>query len=260
MNRSLPPLRPAPAALPAYPTRAQVDADRGLLIRYAPAAWRRSGLLMALLVGTLPTAQGCGQPAKGVAPIFEHGNGLAWWGCLVMVPPVYLSESEARNVVTDALMSSGLGEPKTNEEMPDSSKIDIEVDSCGRVEESGTSSGLFTADLYWDEQDMGVEIVTMHDWNTMHRTSSDTEYGCEGDSVGYGDVIGAARAQADLLANHGGPHWYGVLYDPIVQGCPKEHHYEKSDCTEQDRVRPANDFLRAQVQDLVAWMKQNGLL
>jgi len=43
-----------------------------------------------------------------VAPIFAHGEGRGATGCVVMSPPVFISEDEARKIIFDALSKRGI--------------------------------------------------------------------------------------------------------------------------------------------------------
>ena len=45
-----------------------------------------------------------------VAPIFQHGEGRGATGCIVMSPPVFLSEEEALLVVREELGKSEMGQ------------------------------------------------------------------------------------------------------------------------------------------------------
>ncbi|HBO43451.1 MAG TPA: hypothetical protein DD670_05880, partial [Planctomycetaceae bacterium] len=43
-----------------------------------------------------------------VAPVFEHGEGSGSTGCIVMTPPVFLSEEEAMQIIKDELAKHGI--------------------------------------------------------------------------------------------------------------------------------------------------------
>ena len=53
-----------------------------------------------------------------VAPVFHHGDGVGAYGCIVVSPPVFLSEEEARDVIEDELEKFGL------KFKPDAFKVD----------------------------------------------------------------------------------------------------------------------------------------
>ena len=121
---------------PAYPTRIEAAQDAQLLERHVPPARpargrrQRVGVFLAAGLcgcgkqqaapggqggqapvtatdgGTRPLAQpqdaGLSQRAAAVvAPVFEHGKGRGIAGCIVVAPPVFLSEEEALQVISE---------------------------------------------------------------------------------------------------------------------------------------------------------------
>jgi hypothetical protein len=76
-----------------------------------------------------------------VAPIFHHGDGRGATGCMVMSPPVFLSEEEALQVVREELASKGVqlgtnkvavaGVPVESNEIPPGEKTPRPFESDG---------------------------------------------------------------------------------------------------------------------------------
>ena len=119
---------------PRYPTRLEIDADPELLRRHLPAGWAASpklasaaALLLSLALPgcttppsagpTPPTAAAGAKPTLAsepsnavaiVAPLFDHGEGRSWFGCVIVTPPVYLSEDEAWQVIDLELAKRGI--------------------------------------------------------------------------------------------------------------------------------------------------------
>lgn len=103
---------------PRYPTRLEVLADHTLLEKHLPPAWK-SCAEMAGVVTLLLAANNCtgysqediravtGKPAV-VAPIFAHGEGRGATGCVVVNPPVFLSEQNAMQVIREQLGKAGV--------------------------------------------------------------------------------------------------------------------------------------------------------
>jgi hypothetical protein len=62
----------------------------------------------------IPSAPGNVRANAKVAPIFEYGAGRAGDGCVVVNPPVFLSEQDAMQVIREELKKSGvvLGDEK----------------------------------------------------------------------------------------------------------------------------------------------------
>jgi len=100
---------------PAFPTRDVLYAHPELL-RLAPNRWRHHRLVLTALAATgllsgMQQAWAVGEsvsPAPRIAPIFQHGDGNGSFGCIVVNPPVFLSEEEARQVITEEAKRLGL--------------------------------------------------------------------------------------------------------------------------------------------------------
>lgn len=111
-------------AQPKYPTRLEITARPALLHRHQPPAWRKwpeltgaAGLFLLADAARLPAAdtpqKGGQTPAQAkaiavVAPIFQHGEGRGATGCIVMSPPVFLSEEEALQVIKEEMTTKGI--------------------------------------------------------------------------------------------------------------------------------------------------------
>ncbi len=109
---------------PKYPTRPEVAARPDLLLRHQPPAWHKwpeltgaVGLFLLADTGRLPAADGSTKDSQGsaqskavaiVAPVFQHGEGRGATGCIVMAPPVFLSEEEALQVIREEMAAKGV--------------------------------------------------------------------------------------------------------------------------------------------------------
>ncbi len=132
---------------PGYPTRLEVLAHPELLARHLPPVWGRRAE-MAGTVALLLAVNGCvNQQTNGptesqatsqgveeqddvtpfeteagfVAPIFRHGLGRGSIGCVVVAPPIFLSEEDALQVISEELRQAGVKIVSTDvilEELP----------------------------------------------------------------------------------------------------------------------------------------------
>jgi hypothetical protein len=109
---------------PKYPTRLEVAARPGLLQRHQPPAWRKwpelTGAVGFFLLADPARLVAADSPTKGgqtkvpsqavavVAPIFQHGEGRGATGCIVISPPVFLSEEEAMQVIREEMATNGV--------------------------------------------------------------------------------------------------------------------------------------------------------
>jgi hypothetical protein len=250
---------------PRYPTREQLRAKPQFLLRHVPQRWRGDRLLLVLLAGTLPLAHGCSQPAAGVAPLSEQGDGVGWFGCEVIVPPVFMSEAEAMAVVKDELAAAGLTGLAEGVPLEDVEVGDLLVGDCdGNISGSATRSHPFEVDLYDEPRLLGIEAYTYEDFEALAR---DGDPLCDS-SVDEINLKEGARVLAEDLADGGAGRWYGVVYDPVnmpdwedVEECWEEEDPQAcEEATVEAALAEGEQLLRAQVQDLVAWMQDNGLL
>ncbi len=111
-------------ASPKYPTRPEVAAQPDLLRRHLPPAWRKwpeltgaVGLFLLADPARLSAAEGSTKDSQAsaqskavaiVAPVFQHGEGRGATGCIVMAPPVFLSEEEALQVIRKEMAANGV--------------------------------------------------------------------------------------------------------------------------------------------------------
>jgi hypothetical protein len=111
-------------ASPKYPTHLEVAQHPALLRRHQPPAWRKwpeltgaAGLFLLADTARLSAADGSPKgsqnPAQAnavaiVAPVFQHGEGRGATGCVVMSPPVFLSEEEALQVIREEMATKGV--------------------------------------------------------------------------------------------------------------------------------------------------------
>jgi radical SAM protein with 4Fe4S-binding SPASM domain len=124
---------------PRYPTRLEALADRELLEKHMPAAWK-SCAEIAGAAAILLTINGCmaqhshsGNVKAIVAPIFNHGEGRAADGCEVVNPPVFLSEQDAMQVIGEVKLSSHINRHCYRKERCELAQRQISVDPLGHI-------------------------------------------------------------------------------------------------------------------------------
>jgi hypothetical protein len=248
-------MEPRPVARhaePAYPTRRE-------FLAAGAAALAAAGI------------SGCGNDARAsavVAPIFAHGEGRGATGCVVVSPPTFLSEEEALQVVREELAKAGiklgqgmpLPEVTVEYEDPDARWMRSSDNWLGDPVETVSKPASLTA--VDRQQRVGVAIVTTDDcdrfrggyWSTV------SSYDTKGLA---GSVADALRTQAkqDLCV--------GVFYDPLEKWSFRDvevaaPHEDESEDIEtifekvtQAATEKSQTQLRRQVQDFVAWLKEN---
>lgn len=140
--------------VPRYPTRVEIRADRDLLLRHVPPAWRMvpgMGTILALFLaaeaGAAETPAGQAAPGAGaiVAPLFRHGEGRGSFGCVAVAAPVFLSEEEAMAVISEELGRRGVALTQRNQVWEDA-RI------APRRAEMLIPKGVDAGKLSWDEE------------------------------------------------------------------------------------------------------------
>jgi len=263
---------------PAYPTRLEVLSDPGLLEDNLPPGWRLKPEL-AGAVAIFLAANGCvnagdkdlpvGNEAAVVAPIFEHGEGRGATGCVVVSPPVFLSEEEALQIINEELTKAGIEvtekdvtlkgvkiRERTREYRPDRFWR-----KGGPRIVKGKAEPL-SVDIVDKERGVAAEFVSARDYAKLGGIT------CSMGTVGSFDFKEAAEGVADAVGKQGEGVYFGVLYDPL----PKVDWERPDDDEDREAANKrleearaqaeleARRLLRAQVEDFVAWLQGQGVV
>jgi hypothetical protein len=184
-------------------------------LRRVPARWQGKAAVLAALAATTgiialrwaPTrVDGAADAVAQVAPIFPHGDGRGSFGCDAVAPPVFLSEDEARQVITEELKAAGLDAKADAQTLAD---VPIPVTSLfGETKE--TKPGALVLDAVDTTKHVAVEFVSQADyvaWAGKEAMMS---------SVERYNALAAAQLLRDGLAAKAPAGAYGVVYDPMV--------------------------------------------
>jgi hypothetical protein len=241
---------------PAYPTRRDVLAGAA------------SFALVGLTGGSLVFAASEGGKIT-VAPVFKHGEGRGAEGCIVMTPPVFLSEEEAMQILREELAKhgvylkaggtlEGLRIPGWLEErkLLDKGKGKKELEETVR-EPSGPAKPLKLIGMD-AEKKIAVEFVSERNYFKLAADSGIP-------MVVQFDMKGVAEFVAEQSKKHGKERVFlGVFYDPLTEmhwpdrsdGSRKtDWEAEMKRLKKKDKEESAK-LLRQQAQDFVAWLKK----
>jgi len=192
-----------------------------------------------------------------VAPVFFHGGGTGSMGCIMVVPPVFLSEQEALAIIKNAAEGSGL---HFSTKTPDYKATDNKTGNKiwdGETDEM-LGEGNVGLDLYDAEKKVAVAFISMREAQVLPETISISGF----------DARGLAELAAKDFAKQKGDVSVGVFYDPGNWGSD-EHRRIYDEFEEQamdtDQYRAAlkalaEQDLRAQVRDFVAWLQNQGII
>jgi hypothetical protein len=269
---------------PEYPTREALLAVPGVLREHLPAGWKRmvaaGGVAVVFTVaglGVMPA--GCtrdtGGPAAIVAPIFEHGDGRAATGCVVVSPPVFISEEEARQIITEELGKAGVKFTQKDVEMK---RVMIKHQMARYVEANGKSATVMeefkpptplVVDLVDPERKVAVEFISQADYH-------DVGGGMSMSTVEDYDFKEVGRGLAEKVKAVKGGYRVGVFYDPAGHGeikMPTEEELKGKNAEERSKMyldmreagqagaaKSAKENLRLQVRDFAEWLKKQGVI
>jgi len=278
---------------PAYPTRQWVRVHPEIL-RRLPARWRNNPFVLAVLAavpalgcstkgsgrsgeadgtgssatgGPIPTAVGKRDPLAKVAPVFEHGKGVASTGGVAATRIVFISEDEAVRVVIDEAAKAGLeltpgGRtldhiplPATNEygtfdsrQQEPAGKGRAPVSRDGKLELDGTDA----------KHKVSFELVSKQDfdaWKVPGELAS---------TLTTFDLVGTARVLREGIDRAAPAGFYAVFYDPLppyrqLRVEPSNDHFHQH-ADEEATLEQSRAELRAQVRDFIGWLKAQGAL
>ena len=289
------PVLPRRRRPPAYPTKLQILATPQLLERRLPPAWAGNREIAAA-VGVFLAAQatGCHHGSaidktvanqlpiaqQAVAPIFLHGEGRGATGCVVISPPVFLSEEEARQVIEEELAKFDICISSRDVDFeqikipPRYIHVTPQREDPVIVEtviESQKDARIMSVDLLDDDKRIAIEYITNTDHGVLGglilepgNWSSVTRY----------DFADTARYLADKIQETEPDVHFGVFYDPLI--CPaafSRRNENNSPVTSLDWLSDSNAeekrnlarqaskrMLREQVRDFVDWLKAQGVI
>jgi hypothetical protein len=276
---------------PAYPTRLEVLSRPELLQRNLPPGWQvvpemagTVALFLALNSVLLAADSKPGGAVAVVAPIFDHGEGRGSTGCIVVAPPVFLSEEEAWQVIREVLGEKGVelterkrvlhGVSLPLAEQMEDSHGEISVQARRARQTRGVSDAdpeakePFKVDAADSKKRIAVEFVSSADFmrvcgpgwsrpNGSHCISSVNTYRLK-DLAGF--VAEQVRKEAQEKV------YCGVFYDPIGLRQREERSKGTKDGEDYWQNRPVRGkaesqrLLRLQVRDFVKWLQGQGAI
>jgi hypothetical protein len=202
-----------------------------------------------------------------VAPVFIHGEGIGSMGCMMIAPPVFLSEQEAlaiiKGVAEDAGLNFGDHPPKY-----------IATQNKGKIESYGWESGYILGngniglDLYDSQNQVAVTYISMTEAKEKYlpyKINDNEEMFMESSVTSYRPRELAGLVVEDF-SQQIGDIAVGVFYDPGINWQSEEHqrilneYYKNTGDYENDTKKIIEDQFRAQVQDFIEWLQGQGII
>lgn len=207
-----------------------------------PGYPRRVASQAASVVVAAVLLPGCGVAFPLVAPLFDHGSGVAGYGCIVTASPVFLSESEAQDIILDELHALGWTEV--------SDEGHCAAWSGDRVAHRDSLIEVLDGVTVTDRLDLcgggvGVEFFSERDFERMVLSLEPTSSVV---SMDHKSIADHARLSMAASLPPGAPRHVGVIYDPV------EDDWRSSQYEPTGREQ-AEAEVRAQVRDFDTWLR-----
>lgn len=188
-----------------------------------------------------------------IAPIFAYGTGSGATGCIIMSPPSYMSEVDARRIIEDEFLKKGIRFKNHDMEFPKIPipKIDLSIDLTPIPGKNGESWNLELDGYNFDEK-FGYQFVSVYDYFALSLGPK------AGSILRFHPKITAEHIRKSLLEQN--EISAVIFYDPVFPDSygpelgmeMNSHRYKEPDQPER--------LLRFQVQDFLEWAKYQGLL
>jgi hypothetical protein len=192
-----------------------------------------------------------------IAPIFAYGEGRGAIGCLVMSPPVFISEDEAKKIIFDALRKQGIlfnttDCPEIKFTAPpianDCYEERLLDNDTTKVSDANVELKM---DGYNKDLNFAIQFVSREDFSKF---TSDNN--CWSSVQEYSTKKAAEIIREKLIAD--GTTNAVVFYDPIVQAdLRKNEDWKKS---EKEAKAEAKKLLLNQVEDFIKWLREEKII
>lgn len=215
---------------------------------------------------------------SSIAPLFLYGDGKGASGCVVINPPVFMSEVDARQIIESTLMKEGIIFDKKNYKIEglffeeknywDELYGESDSDDLGY---SKKNRDTVEVDAYSSELNLAYEFVSVDDYFKFGGKS-------DGSTVQGYDVVEAAENLRKKMKEYGKLNTV-IFYDPMPnpeRENPKNESYESLKSWDygfniEKNEEPRFDYftakqnesvelLKKQISDFIEWIKQEGLL
>ncbi len=222
--------------------------------------------------------QNLDEKIPSIAPLFIYGDGRGASGCVVINPPVFMSEVDARQIIESTLMKEGIIFEKKNYKIEglffeeknywDELYGESDSDDLGY---SKKDRDTVEVDAYSSEINLAYEFVSADDYFKFGGKS-------DGSTVQDYDVIEAAENLRKKMKEYGKVNTV-IFYDPMAnpeRENPKNESYESLKSWDYGFSRDKNEeprfdyftvknnesveLLKKQISDFIEWIKQEGLL
>jgi len=277
--------------------------DPSLISRHVPSSWKKLRIpAAALLFFALNTCTNQGtqgmdenstrivdqnekkdsseqitQNKTIIAPLFFHGSGIGATGCIAISPPVFISETDALELIRSKLEKEKLIFDKQDYIVEGIYSIDESEVIKEKIEKAQIPPEMsrhpFYFDFYSTKYNLGIKFIserTCYDLAEIRSLSQDNEIGKVSDthpglnkegleyfgsSVSKIDTIETAKRAMEYLRKYASVNAV-FFYDPVVSD--KKRYRNVIEDIEHDILEPPSDpkqLLGLQVDDFITWFQ-----
>jgi len=247
-------------SLPKYPSLLDAKNNPDLL-RKMPSRWQRNakviaaaGLLGTIMLTSCGIANADNRNLLNVAPIFKHGSGSGAFGCVMIVPSVFLSEQEALAIIRSVAESGGLS---FGTRPPDY------VATKNEVRDHYIGNGEVRLNYYDSEKQVAVAYIPLMSAEMIHKDLRRM-------SVSSFSASRLAEMTVEDLAKQEGDITVGVFYEPgndrqneelnLISNISEPYNratYNEYKAKMKDIME---ENLRRQVHDFIEWLQGQGII
>ena len=214
-----------------------------------------------------------------VAPLFNHGEGRASYGCVVVAQPVFLSEEDAWSIIDEELAKRGIRLDEKDRIIPGIRIPLYDSMALAGMKEgdplpSPTSIEALKADRTNSRKRIALEFISNANPPEKAAQSNEMEFS----SLGTVDFAGGASSLLKKVSEGANEQvYFGALYDPVVharleQGYSRpspdslsreqqREEWERNAALAEAKARSeAHSLLRKQVRDFIRWLEKKGAL
>lgn len=195
------------------------------------------------------------QNSNKIAPIFVHGEGVGASGCVMIAPPVYLSEEEALKIILGELKKEGFsfkdkysGDPIKIERKKVLYKNDKNITKWEDRYTDTTEIKNMKPDVFSKELNMIIEFVSFDDFKDFGDENIETS------SVSIFRIKDVAEKIQNAFTKNSELNSV-VFYDPVGWADDKDFNRDWDKMEELGKDK-AIEMLKQQVDDFIEWLKK----
>ena len=191
---------------PKYPIYADIISHPELLQKHLPPIWKKTARIASLAAFFL-SLNGCEAdlPNTITAPVFEHGSGTGGIGCMMIAPPVFLSEEEALQLIKDQLSANGIYASMSK--VPIKGVV-VSKKKYGTKRVEVSSPNPYKCDIYDPTRELSIEFVSKEEYFQL---GGEKETDISWQNFKFKEL---AKQISTNVKENGKKGYFGIFYEP----------------------------------------------